>query len=94
MIDLFEFLKIELINTPFIFLQLWSVVHFLAGFFLWKYFKAKPEIAIALIVGFEVIEPMTPLFQSESPIDTYWDLIVGILGYYTAKNNWIVKGGK
>lgn len=71
--------------TDFIYIDLWAVVHFITGYLLYSYLKLEPITAIVLIVGFEIIEPYMEGFRKEHKTDTFWDLVLGIAGYYIAR---------
>ena len=79
-----EFLQNKLYESESVYLDNWSIVHFISGYLLYSKFKLKPQIAIILIIGYELIEPMLP-YTPETPVDTFWDIIIGIAGYYTAR---------
>lgn len=83
-----QFLRQEIINTQFIFIDFWSIVHFNAGivlgFLLTKFFKKKSWlIALGLLLLYEVVELFLNgiFFAAESPIDTTWDIIIGMAGF-------------
>ena len=80
-----ELLRTKLLETDFIYLDNWSVIHFIIGYLLYARFKLKPKIAIPLIIIYELIEPIFTFFRPEKQIDTIWDIIIGIAGYYTAR---------
>lgn len=86
-----EILRTVIIDNSFIFLQVWSIVHFFVGFALWRFFKLKPFGAVLLIVGFEIIEPFIPGLLPEVAVDTVWDIFLGMMGYFIAKKDWRFK---
>ena len=83
-----QFLRQEIINTQFIFIDFWSIVHFGAGIILGllliKFFKKRSWlIALGLLLLYEVVELFLNgiLFVAESPVDTTWDIIIGMAGF-------------
>ena len=83
-----QFLRQEIINTQFIFIDFWSIVHFgtgiILGLLLTKHFKKKSWlIALGLLILYEVAELFLNgiLFVAESPVDTTWDIIIGMAGF-------------
>lgn len=83
------------INTPFIYLDLWSLTHFAWGmvifFILVKFFNKiktpkKFVILFILFVLWEVFESKNfglMNFTVHGPMDTVWDTIIGMLGGLT-----------
>jgi len=85
-----DFLHINIIDKPYIFLDLWSIIHFFSGMLLiyilrliglkkyWKYITL-----LTLLILYEVFEFFTIgiIFTvKESFIDIIWDVIVGMSG--------------
>jgi hypothetical protein len=79
-----KILSAKLISTDYVYIDLWSVVHFIAGYMLYSYFNLIPMAAISLIVIYETIEPMFPFFKKEQPLDTLWDIVITVCGYLVA----------
>ncbi|NCO11815.1 hypothetical protein CO038_02475 [Candidatus Pacearchaeota archaeon CG_4_9_14_0_2_um_filter_39_13] len=88
-----EFLGIVLADNSFVYLEIWSIVHFFSGAILmypiWKYFDAKRDIRrgfiflfflLALWEAFEFILYGEGIIRPEGGIDVVWDLIIGMLG--------------
>ena len=93
-IEILEFLRIVIIDNKVIYLQIWSLVHFFVGFLLWKLFKLDIKIVLILLIGFELIEQFLPVIgDPETIIDTLWDVITGLLGYFVAKKDFKFKNG-
>ncbi len=83
---LVDFLQIVIVDNPLIFLSIWSVVHFIIGFILWKKFKLDIKLVLLIVIGFEIIEPLFPnLFLGETAVDQLWDIVMSLLGYFIAK---------
>ena len=80
-----EILRTKILSTDLIYVDGWSIVHFSIGYLLYSKFKLKPFWAISIIILYELIEPMFTFFRPESPLDTIWDIIITIGGYYTAR---------
>lgn len=80
-----ELLVNKILETDLIYLDYWSIAHFSVGYLLYAKFKLKPIYAISLIILYELIEPAFTFFMPEKQIDTIWDIIIGIAGYYTAR---------
>jgi len=91
-IQIADFLNIVLFQNDFIFLNIWSIVHLIAGVLLMlfilrnKLFKKSPLVWLTLfVVLFEVIEfplhrNLTGLFIPETFVDIIWDIIVSVTG--------------
>ena len=85
----FDWLSQTIIVSDWIFIDRWSMVHFLAGFFLGylllSRFRVKCPwlIMFNVLVAYEIFEYLFgPLFFSgEAPADIIWDLIIGTLGF-------------
>ena len=86
-----NFLGIIIVDTPYIFLSLWSFVHLIFGvgimyLFISRKIPAPFLFLFVLLVGWEVIEYafytswFIDLFISETTIDSLWDIIIGMLG--------------
>ena len=83
---LVDFLQIIIVDNPLIFLSIWSVVHFIVGFILWKKFKLDIKLVLLIVIGFEIIEPLFPnLFLGETAVDQLWDIVISLAGYFIAK---------
>ena len=85
MIPFFEFLAMPLANNNYIALEIWSIIHFLAGALIF-YFVRKEKysllVVFGLLISFEVFEftfsYIIPIILKETPLDTLWDLILGM----------------
>lgn len=89
-----QFLQIEIVSNPYIFISLWSVVHLISGFLvmflLIKYFrnldtKAKFAWLFIILFIYEVIEfyaiiNFPDFFLPEPAVDIVWDIIIGMIG--------------
>lgn len=89
-----NFLANRFIETKYIFISMWSIVHFLTGGFIYfmidKFIKIKSTgvkflILFILLLGYEFIEyflytNLSLLFIPEPTIDVVWDMIIGMLG--------------
>ena len=87
-----NFLNRKIIQNNFVFLNLWSVVHFFVGaliMFLLVIFGVKSYWKyvwlISLLVAYEIIEfflyrNLTTLFIPETWLDVLWDMIIGVGG--------------
>lgn len=83
-----DWLITPIYTNNFIYVDHWSLVHFLAGcvlgYFLFRHWKIKrPWIALIMVlVGYEILEYfLGPLFfYPESIADVAWDLIIGFMG--------------
>lgn len=79
-------LNYTLIDNSFIFINLWSFIHLLSGFLLYKYITQNPYSLLILIIVYEFIEFALwgVMFKPETPIDIIWDIIMGIIGILIA----------
>jgi hypothetical protein len=83
-----NFLNIVLVDNMFIYLDLWSIVHFFTGLALMLLLLRfiKPVQATVYFLGliflYEIFEVLFygSLFRWESNLNIIWDLIVGVLG--------------
>lgn len=88
-----RFLRQSIIDAEYIYIDNWSVVHFGAGFLLGLLFAYRYQgryawlWALAILAAYEITELFLNgiLFVAESPIDTIWDLIIGLVGFLIAK---------
>ena len=80
-----NFLRTPIVKTKNVYIDLWSIVHFISGYLLYSYLNLGPIVAISFIVLFEAIEPKIPLFRKEHKADTVWDLIITTAGYFVAR---------
>ena len=86
------FLDIVIIDTPLLYIDLWSFVHLTSGVALGTILGLwlRPLFALAwavgLILAYEVLELalVDVLFVPEEPVDTIWDCIVGFAGAFVA----------
>lgn len=88
-----EILGIVIVDNKFIFLNLWSVIHFLAGFFIiiflslfMKGILTRLIALFGLLILWEIFEFInygvlgTNLFVGETLIDVITDLWIGMIG--------------
>lgn len=89
-----NFLDNSLIESKFIFISIWSIVHLLIGglvyFMIDKFTKIKSTtmkfvLLFVLLLGYELVEfllysSLDLLFIPETFVDVVWDMIVGMLG--------------
>jgi hypothetical protein len=88
-----DILRQKIFESDSVYIDYWAILHFVFWYWMYAKFKLKPTTAILLIIGYEIIEPSFTFFRPETPIDMFWDIIMGIAGYYTAKNIMENKGG-
>lgn len=93
-ISIAEFLNVAIIETGFVYINFWHVVHFFTGaivmFFIIKIFKGKTKerkliILVAALLIYELFEytfivNSSSLFIGESFFDVVLDLVFGFLG--------------
>lgn len=84
-----EFLRTPLIVTKNIYIDLWSIVHFITGYIMYSIFRIDVMPAIILLIAFEVLEPVMEGLKREHPVDTPWDIAIGIAGYFVARGGMI-----
>ncbi len=86
-----DFLNSKIVENNFIFLNLWSIIHFFSGFFIIKYvlYNSKNQlIYLFILLGiYELVELLviksgSNFFRPEKFIDIAWDLIIGMIGGY------------
>ena len=82
---IFKALRKQIYVNNFIYIDLWAIVHFATGYLLFALFRIDQLLAWGLIVGFEIIEPYIRHFKREHPADTFWDIVLGMSGYYIAR---------
>lgn len=80
-----EFLRTRILETDSVYIDYWAILHFIFWYWMYAKFKLKPATAIILIIGYELIEPFFTFFKPETPVDTFWDIVMGIAGYLTAR---------
>jgi|SRR3989344_9605410 len=93
-LKLVNFLNTVLIDTRFMLINLWSIVHLGAGilyFFIWSKFSSNFYrglfVWLIINIAFELFEFMLGfkgLYQElflEEIADIIWDVIIGLLGY-------------
>lgn len=80
-----ELLRTKILTADSVYIDGWFILHFIIGYILYSKFKLKPALAISIIIMYELIEPAFTFFRPETPIDTMWDIIIGVTGYYTAR---------
>ncbi len=84
-----QLLRQPLVDVPLLYIDYWSGVHLLSGIFLGalfrRYYRKKIAalIVFGLLVIYEFFELLTNgiIFVPETPLDTVWDLVVGMIGY-------------
>ena len=87
-----KFLDLAVIDSEYLYVDLWSFVHLASGIVLGAVFArlARPVFALAwavgLILAYEVIELalVDVLFVPEEPVDTIWDIVIGFAGAFAA----------
>ena len=97
MVLIADFLNITLFQNSWIFFNLWSIIHIIAGFLIMKYlikikYKNKFVLLGGLLIAYELFEYLTiargsQLFRPELQIDYIYDVLYGLLGGYLYKNN-------
>ena len=90
-----DFLNIIIFQNSFIFMNLWSIIHLIAGFVIMKClmktkFKNKFLLLGGLLIAYELFEYFTIasgsiLFRPELKIDIIYDLIFGLIGGLISK---------
>lgn len=90
-----DFLNVVLVDKYWIFLSVWSIIHFLMGgiiYYLLRRYEVKmPMLAtLSILVLFEFFELflmyVPKLIYPEKLVDTLWDLI---LGQFSAVMVWL-----
>ncbi|NCN07930.1 hypothetical protein GW933_04600 [Candidatus Falkowbacteria bacterium] len=84
------FLRQQLVNQPYIYIDLWSLVHFcsglILGFLFATYYHKKLSwlITLSLLIIYEILEVFLTgiVFVSETYTDKFWDLIIGMAGFF------------
>ena|SRR3989338_1778850 len=87
-----RFLNQTILDTGFIYIDFWSLVHFGSGLILgllltWRYQgKLTWLLALATLAAYEVTELFLNgiFFVPETPLDTAWDFIIGMLGFFVS----------
>ncbi len=87
-----EILDFALLDTKFVFVDLWSLVHLISGLLLGmiliRVTRAAYALAcaVALILAYEVAELALNdvVFLPETPVDLLWDMIIGFAGAFAA----------
>lgn len=85
-----DFLRHSFIDLPYIYIDRWSIIHLSVGLMLGLFFavyyprKFSWLIVLALLIVYEIFEVFLTgiLFVSETPTDTVWDLIIGMIGFF------------
>jgi hypothetical protein len=89
-----KFLQIKIIETPFLLVNFWHIVHFIDTFIvmfivskIFKDSRRKWTLMIILILGYEILEAIwikkyPNLFDVETRLDIIYDLVFGVLGAY------------
>lgn len=94
MIQIADFLNIIIFQSNFIYLNVWSLIHFGAGFLIMKLFLINKKNRMLklfwLLVLYEIFELLTiysgsSLFRAELGIDILFDILIGLLGGYLYK---------
>ena len=78
-------LRGKIFESKYVYLDVWSIVHFITGYLLWSVFNLEAAIVFILIVLYEIIEPALPFFRPETKVDAIWDVIIRMIGYYIAR---------
>jgi len=81
-----DFLNIILINNVFIFVNLWSFVHLVSGFLLYRYVSKDFLFLFLILISYELFEIIfyNVLFVPELWTDIVWDIIIGMIGIWIA----------
>ncbi|MBT3404937.1 hypothetical protein HN832_01095 [archaeon] len=99
-----QFLSVTLVNNSFLFLNLWSFVHFISGGIImvlllkYPFFRKRNSLFVLLILLglWEIVEyPLYTFklgFAIENRIDIAWDLVLGMFGGIITHNYF--NGGK
>jgi hypothetical protein len=77
------------VDTRFIYVDRWSIVHFLTGItlgFIAQFIYHPSHVWMRVFVGliaYEILERIVSpwLFRQEKITDTVWDVIIGMLGF-------------
>ena len=89
MIQIADFLNIMIFQSGFLFINGWSIIHCIFGFFIMKIFlinkKDRFLKLFGLLVLYEIFELLvifsgSSLFRPEIGIDILFDIIVGLFG--------------
>ena len=80
--DIKNWLGTRITHSDWIYIDYWSVLHFIWGWVL--YAKFNVWLALVIIIGYELIEPYFIGFKPEGNIDTVWDIIITFVGYLAA----------
>lgn len=80
------FLNKVVINQPYLFINLWSIVHLCAGLGLGFFIKDWKK-ALGILISYEIFEIVfwKILFVPETPIDILLDIVIGMIGYFIGK---------
>ena len=89
------FLRQPIINTQFIYIDFWSIVHFCSGLIFGLifavYYKKNQTwlIVFCLLLIYEIFERLLDnvLFVPESLTDKVWDIIIGMSGFFISYLN-------
>jgi len=86
---LFEFLNVILVDKPYLFLSIWSIIHFFAGLFIYVLARELGEknpflLTTLCLIIFEMFEfilwGILLWITPESTIDWISDIGIGVLG--------------
>lgn len=85
-----HFLRQVIVDNSYVYIDYWSMVHFSSGLILGiifaTYFRRKFSwlIVISIIIIYEVFEVLLDgtLFVSETLVDKFWDVIIGMIGFF------------
>ena len=80
-----EFLGTKILESNFIYIDLWSVVHLIVGYLMWSWLGLEFILALGLIILYELFEGKISMFRAENMTDKIWDVILGVIGYIIAK---------
>lgn len=95
------FLDRAILDHPFVYVDVWSLVHLTSGVILGLVFIRFTRAvfalawAVAFILGYELVELAlnNVVFVPETPVDTIWDVIIGFTGAFVAMRlTWRRKG--
>lgn len=87
-----QFLRQDVINAKYVYIDYWSFVHFTSGIilgFIFGRFYAKKNawvVVLGFLLLYEVIELFLIgiLFVGESITDVIWDIIIGMTGFFVS----------
>lgn len=76
-----KWLGTRIVQSDWVYIDYWSVLHFIWGYLLYSSFYINLYMAVTVVILYEVIEPYFTGFEPEEGMDTIWDIIITISGY-------------